>query len=245
MRKTGQDKAHHLEQYETDSRSFWVISEGDSDSTRLGLSALLAEHQWMSDTNPEQGVQQGDIVLDCGAHIGTFTCQALRRGAAKVIAIEPAPDTLCCLKRNLASEIAAGQVVVVEKGVWSSIGSLDLRVSNRTSAEDSFVEPVPGYSVRVPVTTIDQIVQELQLPRVDYIKFDVEGAERQALAGGLSTLRRFQPRIMLAMYHRADDRIVLPNIIHSANSGYRSVCGPCELDPNNPRAVIPHVLYFR
>ena len=37
--------------------------------------------------------------------------------------------------------------------------------------------------VEVPVTTLDKIVEELRLPRVDFIKMDIEGAEREALRG--------------------------------------------------------------
>ncbi len=244
VRLVAQDSARGLECYETGSRPFWVKKEEGKNGGGRGLSALIAEHAWMSSMNPGQGVRAGDSVLDCGAHIGVFTALALSRGAAKVIAIEPAPDNLFCLKKNFAAEIAAGQVVVVEKGVWNSAGFLDLRLSDITPAEDSFIEPVGGRVLRVPITTIDLLVAELGLPTVDYIKMDIEGAEREAIQGGLETIRRAHPRIMLAMYHLPDDRDVLPAVVRSADPAYRQVCGPCELDPTDPRKLIPHVSYF-
>ena len=65
-----------------------------------------------------RGVQPGDVVLDCGANIGIFSKTALASGARLVVAVEPAPDTLECLRRNLGREIAERRVIVYPKGVW-------------------------------------------------------------------------------------------------------------------------------
>jgi FkbM family methyltransferase len=43
--------------------------------------------------------------------------------------------------------------------------------------------------VVVPLTTIDKLVSELNLPRVDFIKMDIEGAEKLALTGGRATIQ--------------------------------------------------------
>ena len=64
-------------------------------------------------------IHVGDIVLDAGANVGVFTRKALWAGASKVIAIEPGPENLECLRRNFASEIADGRVVLYPKGVWN------------------------------------------------------------------------------------------------------------------------------
>lgn len=45
-------------------------------------------------------IAPGDVVLDCGAHIGTFTRDAFRRGAASVIAYEPEPVNFRLLEKN-------------------------------------------------------------------------------------------------------------------------------------------------
>src|SRR5437588_10416559 len=48
-------------------------------------------------------VHSGDIVLDAGANVGVFTRKALWAGASKIIAIEPGPENLECLRRNFAA----------------------------------------------------------------------------------------------------------------------------------------------
>ena len=55
-------------------------------------------------------VYSGDIVLDAGANVGVFTRRALASGAKLVVAIDPAPNAVECLRRNFRDEIAAGRV---------------------------------------------------------------------------------------------------------------------------------------
>lgn len=226
-------------------RAFWVRRAGSTRDGAQLIAYLLAEHTWMVENNPAQAVRPGDIVLDCGAHVGVFTHQALEAGAARVVAIEPDPVHLECLRRNFAAEIAQGRVSIVPKGVWSSDKTLTLHLGVGNSGMNSVVKPQGGGSVEVPVTTIDQIACELGLPRVDYIKMDIEGAEREALQGGMATLRRHRPRLMLDSYHRPDDLEVLPALIRRAHPGYATTCGPCEPHPEDQGHLVPHFTYYQ
>jgi FkbM family methyltransferase len=205
------------------------------------LCYLLADHALLDSEYRSHGVRFGDVVLDGGAHVGVFTDIALRRGASRVVAIEP--DTLNreCLTRNFASEIAAGKVVVVPQGIWSNKGRLLFHEGTTNSGTAGVVFNDGGATSMIDVTTIDEIVRDLRLPRVDFIKLDIEGAEREALKGASETLRHFRPRLMLDAYHRPDDPIVLPQVIRFAQPGYREACGPCEITPSQ---LVPHVLYL-
>ena len=84
-------------------------------------------------------VQPGSVVLDCGAHIGVYVKEALSKGAKQVVAIEPAPENIECLRRNFAKEIAENRVTVYPKGVWDKEETLTLHVNPNNSAGDSFV----------------------------------------------------------------------------------------------------------
>jgi hypothetical protein len=67
-------------------------------------------------------------------------------------------------------------------------------------------------------------VSELRLPRVDFIKMDIEGAEQKALAGAAATLRAFRPRMALAAYHNgARDLVALPETARRSQPAYE-VC---------------------
>ena len=238
LKLLAEDAPLGIERFSTGGRPFWIKKAGTDKNGKDLLSYLLSDHAWMAKINWRDHVKKGDIVFDCGAHVGVFTDMALQRGASKVVAIEPDPLNLECLRRNFPSEIASGKVVLVPKGVWSTEKILTLYTGTENSGTNSMVFHHKGGEIKVPVTTVDRIVEDLRLDRVDFIKMDIEGAEREALRGGIRTLARDFPTLMLDMYHLPDDVKVLPAVIHEANPRYTMTCGPCE------ETLSPHVSYF-
>jgi hypothetical protein len=59
--------------------------------------------------------------------------------------------------------------------------------------------------------------------KVDFIKADIEGTERDMLKGATSVLKIFAPKLAICTYHLPDDPEVLKNIILKANPNYRIV----------------------
>jgi FkbM family methyltransferase len=189
----------------------------------------LAEMEMHIYGQGETFVHPGDVVLDCGASDGDFTREALRAGAAKVVSIEIAPSSAECIRRNLETEIAAGKVVVYPKGVWDKDDRMTLDVDDTNFAANTVVlRPRNAHpAVEVTLTTIDKLVAELGLPRVDFIKMDIEGAEVRAVRGARKTIARDHPRMALSAYHRPSDPVELPKAVHAAWGGYTMLCGPC------------------
>ena len=229
--------------------------------------------RWYRVQEHEQpAIREGDVVIDCGGHVGDSTNAALTLGARLVITVEPDPDNATCIRRNLADEIEAGRVIVVEKGVWDREDVLRLRrvgssQSSHVVAEAAVnpAEPTLWESVlfglaglfasqahdhshgeatetiNVALTTVDQIVEDLGLDRVDFIKMDIEGAEQRALLGARQTIQRFRPRMALASYHLADDVEMIPQLVEQARDDYGMTCYRCL--PFRGK-LMPHMLYF-
>jgi FkbM family methyltransferase len=194
---------------------------------------VLAEEEF--DLYRSSRIKPGSIVLDCGANYGTFTRRALKQGA-KVVAIEINADVQEALRRTFANEIREGKVVVYGKGVWDKDAELDLR-------GDSVVLDRPGPQVLSPVTTIDHIVSELQLPSVDFIKMDIEGAEKNALRGGGTTIAKFSPLMAISAEHLPDDSVSIPALVNELSPGrYRLENGYCFY--LRPFHASPNVLHF-
>jgi FkbM family methyltransferase len=223
-------------------RAFWIKKQGTNMNGEALLAYLLAEQEWDVSLVEKKHVRPGDIVLDCGGHIGTFTNKALERGAAKVVGFEPDPVNAEAYRRNFKKEIAEGRVILIEQGVWDSKGEMTLTIGTTNSGTNSMVLSLPSQTaIQVGVDTIDAFVAELNLPKVDFIKMDIEGAERHALKGASGILSKYHPRLMIDSYHRPDDMQVLPEIIHRAWSGYSLVCGGCEVEEGHMK---PHVTFY-
>jgi len=140
------------------------------------------------------------------------------------------------MRRTFAQEIREGKVVVYNKGVWDRDAELELR-------GDSVVIARNGPPVRVPVTTIDHIVAELQLASVDFIKMDIEGAEKNALRGGRATLAKFAPTMALSSEHLPDDATAIPALVREhAPVGYRVSWDHCLFD--RPYHAVQNVIQF-
>lgn len=235
--KIGSDD--HFEHWQTPKGNFWIRKE-----SRFVLPFNLAEQERKIYGEGSHFVQNGDIVLDCGANIGVFVREALNAGASKVVAIEPAPENIEALRRNFAPEIADGRVIVYPKGVWDKDDFLTLQIDHGNSAADSFVmhpEHAKESKEKFPLTTIDKLVAELGLERVDFIKMDIEGAETRALEGGRGVLAKHRPRLSVSVYHDPTHPAEVPKVIQAAWSGYKTECGPCAVAGSRIR---PDVLYF-
>jgi len=204
------------------------------------LSFLLVEQE--RDIYEPKGheVRRGDIVLDCGANIGVFTRTALSRGASLVVAIEPAPLTMKAFRRNFETEIREGRVIAYEKGVWDREAEMELNIDQENPGANSVVKPEAASvtKVRVPLTTVDNIVAELKLPRVDFIKMDIEGAEKPAIKGAGETLKRFRPRMSLSTEHLEDDYIAIPALVNSIDARYSHQGCDCIISSKGTKALV-------
>ena len=136
-------------------------------------------------------VRPGDLVFDIGAHVGDRIA-AFRRLEARVVAVEPQP----ALARTLRLIYGRDPNVTIEAAaVGRRSGSVDLNlnVDNPTvsTASADFIQAAAGAAgweeqawtdtLRVPLTTVDVLIERYGLPA--FIKIDVEGFEAEVLAG--------------------------------------------------------------
>jgi FkbM family methyltransferase len=237
---TARSVPRHLVRTEGDVQ-LWALPDGQFWAPRDGTASVvvMATPTRYGHFGDEPVIRPGDVYLDCGGFIGDTAKEALHMGASKVVSFEPSPANLKCLRRNLASEIQSGRLIVYPKGVWEREETLHFQ-TEPTNAQADKVED--KGTVAIPVTTIDKAVEELGLQRLDVIKMDIEGAEQKALMGAQATIKRFKPRLIMGSYHVEDDYKKLPVLVKQIRSDYAVRCGRCLSSWHGE--IIPHVFYF-
>ena len=170
-------------------------------------------------------IQPGDIVIDAGSWIGDFAAYASVKGAV-TYAFEPTDATFAILEQTAELN---GNIFPVKKGLSDENTSVQFFINaggNSGANRISLPSNSAGYreaSSRIQTTTIDDFVRENNLPRVDFIKADIEGFERHMLAGAQETLARFAPKLALCTYHLPDDPQIMAELILKANPKYNIV----------------------
>ncbi len=137
-------------------------------------------------------LQEDDVVIDVGAHVGVFSLKAAKR-ARTVVAIEPHPFNYRLLLRNIASN-RLRNIIPMNLALSDYNGIAKLYIGNKSDSH-TIKKEMRGilsqhrYYVEVEVKTLDQLMDELKISRVSFIKIDAEGAELDILKGGKSLLR--------------------------------------------------------
>jgi FkbM family methyltransferase len=131
-------------------------------------------------------MKPGDIILDLGAHIGTFSFAAAALGC-QVISVEASPHNVALLKAT-AVKNSFNQVQIISSAVSNCSGTVEFvpggpygLVANPT---------INSGCITVPAITGDDLLANLGLDRVDLIKMDIEGSEIRAIEGMSQLLAR-------------------------------------------------------
>lgn len=171
-------------------------------------------------------LEEEDIVIDCGANIGIFSVVAgTKCKKGHVYAFEPATETKGVLQETILNY---PNITAVPLGLSQEKGQITMSVYANNLGISSILPKDGEESANlkletIELTTIDDFVREQNLKRVDFIKADIEGAERQMLQGAREVLKKFQPKLSICTYHLPDDPEVLEAIILEANPNYRIV----------------------
>lgn len=145
-------------------------------------------------------VGKGDIFIDVGANIGLFTLKAAPQ-AGHVVAVEPGAEACAQLDANLALN-RFDNVTVVRKALSDRAGRAALfhnPLGHDPQAFSLVSDGSDAGSEQVELVTLDSVVEEIGLPRVDCIKIDVEGAEAAVIAGAGATLAAHHPTVIFEM----------------------------------------------
>ena len=164
--------------------------------------------------------RNGECFFDCGGFAGEnsiyFQNYLKKRGceAPSIIAVEPDPENYKHLVKSLKKKIK-NTVHTFPLGVWNEDAVLKFQDNLNASCKVD-----DAGSAKIKVTTIDHLSAQTGLA-VTYIKMDIEGCELQALAGAAQTIKRFHPRLAIAIYHNDGQMLELIEYIHQNYPDYQ------------------------
>jgi len=168
-------------------------------------------------------VEPGDFVIDGGACTGDtalfFAHSAGKKG--KVYSFEFVPANLNILQQNIDLNPSLKEnISLVKHPLWSK-GGIPVYYEAEGPGTRVSMEKISEKANVVNTATIDELVNEGKIEKVDFIKMDIEGAETEALKGAEKTIRKFKPKLAICLYHSEKDFKDIPEFIKNLNLGYK------------------------
>jgi FkbM family methyltransferase len=183
----------HFE-YKFDNGVEFSSYEDLTDELKRSLKGYLEKHS----------LRPGETVVDCGSYIGEFTLYAAKAvgQSGRVIAFEPDPAIFRKLMANIELN-GFKNITALNKGLWSKPGTLKF-VGDSIKGYSFMSADKDAGAIDVPVVSLDDELERLNIKRVDFIKMDVEGAELEAIKGSARTLKAESVELAIASYHIVD-----------------------------------------
>ncbi len=154
-------------------------------------------------------IQSDDVILDIGAHIGTFAVPLIHftGNSGKVYAFEANPETYQLLTENIAINKMQEQIIPHHGIVSSDSGSFEKsHTYDQNSGKYYFVPVEEKNENDIAVYHIDQWVNREEISSVNFIKIDVEGAEFSVLKSCRSLLEQNKPILYIEVVKSALER---------------------------------------
>lgn len=179
----------------------WQVIDGDLISGWVESEKDL-QHDKFLPVIACANMPEGGIVIDCGANIGSHTVAYSRRVGkdGAVIAIEAGKLAFDCLVEN--SKKFENSVLCINAAVCDVHGGTAIHSVNEVNVGGSVVSDENKEGVesnKIRTISLDGLIQDMNLKKLDFIKIDCEGYELKILKGAKHTLRKFKPILLIEM----------------------------------------------
>lgn len=176
------------------------------------------EHNW----EKWYDLKPGDVYVEAGAFWGRYgRIASLKVGATgKVILIEPSPENIDLIQTLIAAENLSN-VTLIQKAIWSSKGTQTFSVEGNP-ASHKLTLPGAKQTINVETDTIDNILRDLGITKVDLLACDIEGAEVELVKGAEENLgKKSIVHVALGAYHHQYNPSAIMGLLGA--KGYRDL----------------------
>ena len=174
---------------------------------------------------------KGDNVIDGGGCWGDTALYFANEAGAqgKVFSFEFIPNNIEIFNKNIS----------MNNNLRDSIELVNHPLWDNSSTKAFFKDFGPGSKVSMDrfadadgecmTKCIDDLVTEKKLDSLDFIKLDIEGAELKALEGAADSIKRFKPKIAVALYHNEEDFEAIPLYLKQLVPEYNFYFSHCTM----------------
>jgi FkbM family methyltransferase len=166
------------------------------------------------------------------ADLGAYNGDSIRNlltlspNVSDIIAFEPDSRNfrkLC----EYADSLQDTRIHTVNAGAWFETSVLEFddsgnRNANLTQNTSAVLQggAKKMKTRQIPVDTLDRAAAGIGFSSLDYIKYDVEGSEREALLGSQKLIENAAPALLVSLYHRSEDIFALPLMLKKMQPRY-------------------------
>ena len=187
------------------------------------IGYLKSSHTDFSEVYHLLGAERFERIADLGAYNGD-TLREITPFATRLIeAIAFEPDRRNHKKLSeYAETVEEFRITPLKLAAWSNRATLCFDGSgNRNSSLISGAQMSVTKQPKIVEAEADSLDNILDGKEIDYIKYDVEGSEREAILGSVKTIEKHRPALLISLYHRSEDLFDLPLMIHERFPDYQ------------------------
>ncbi len=185
------------------------------DFSKLKENLSTPKEQYLPENLKEFILDKDLYFLDAGAYIGDSYDFFKSQGAIinKYIGLEPDPKNYEKLVQLVKNEKSPIETLLLPCGLWSKTTQL------RFNCQDISAGSSIGNTgdILIQCLSIDEFIKD---SKINLIKMDIEGAEIDAIKGGIHTIKNCKPMLMISLYHKPEDLIEIPLLLNEICKEY-------------------------
>ncbi len=217
----------HFKLKRTDLRTFGYPIDFYFTEAGIVTDFIIEQYAYKENGISKVYAEEGDVVLDLGGCWGdTALYFASKVGeSGHVFSFEFIPGNINIHNINTRLNPSLKDRITLVENPVTHVSDLPVYYQDNGPGSRIAIAPFPEQTGQTKTISIDDFVARNGLEKVDFIKMDIEGAEPDSLRGAVQTIRKFKPKLAIAIYHSMDDFVNIPRWISDLNLGYKLYLG--------------------
>lgn len=161
---------------------------------------FLGEYEMAVTEVIEKITRPGDVCLDVGANFGWYATLLARRNAGQVHAFEPVPPTFARLEENFRLAGSPPNLILNNLALGGEFKQIEMHVFDNLPDGHSSLSTMGKnnyVTYQSAMVTLDSYLESENVEAVNFVKVDIEGAEKMFLDGARSLFKQETPPLMV------------------------------------------------